>query len=81
MGAIETSIEATWCTRSACTSSVGDIVSRICLVATELVHGLDEGATRFAELDHAWLQVVQRALNKGVILLVMRKKIMPKWVL
>lgn len=48
---------------------------------TELVHRLDKGASRLAELDHAGLKVAQRSLNKRVLLFVVGQEIMPKGVL
>jgi hypothetical protein len=46
-------------------------VACIRLVAAELIHRLDEGASRLAELDHTCLQVIERALYQTVLLLVM----------
>lgn len=50
-------------------------------MAAELIHGLGKRSTRFTELDHARLQVVQRPLDQTVLLLVVGQKVMPKGVL
>ena len=40
-------------------------------VTSELVHGFGQGPLRLAELDHAWLEVVQWSINKAGFFLVM----------
>lgn len=51
------------------------------LKATELLHGLGQGLARFAELNHARLQVAQRTFHKAVPLLVVGQEIVPQGVL
>lgn len=50
-------------------------------MSPELVEGLIQRPPRFAELYHARLQVVERTLDKAILLLIMRQQIMPQWVL
>ena len=45
---------------------------------TELIHSLDERAARLAELNHAWLQVIERAFDQTVLLLVVGQEVMPQ---
>ena len=58
--------------------TVVHVVPRTCLVTTELIHSLDQGTPGLTELNHARLKVVQRPLNKAVLLLVMSKKVVPE---
>jgi hypothetical protein len=47
-------------------------------VTAELIHGLRKGLPRFAKLDHAWLQIVQRALDKTILLLIVCQQVVPE---
>ena len=54
-------------------AAVPEIIPGTGLMPAELIHSLDERATRLAELNHAGLEVVERALDKAVLLLVVRQ--------
>jgi hypothetical protein len=47
-------------------------------MSAEWLHRFDESTTRFAELDHTRLQVVQRSFNKVILLLIMSQEVVPK---
>lgn len=57
------------------------VVARVGLMPAELLHRFAKRTAGFAELDHARLQVAQRALNEAVLLLVVRQEVMPERVL
>jgi hypothetical protein len=44
-------------------------------------HRLHHRSTRLAELNHAGLQVAERALHKNILLLVMGQEVMPQGML
>ena len=50
-------------------------------MTAELFHSLDKRAPRLAELDHAWLQVIERTFNKAILFLVVGQQVVPKWML
>jgi hypothetical protein len=54
------------------------VIASIRFMSAEWLHRFDESTTRFAELDHTRLQVVQRSFNKVILLLIMSQEVVPK---
>ena len=50
-------------------------------MSTELLHSLDKGAARLAELDHTGLQVIQWTFHETICFFVVCQEVMPERVL
>ena len=65
------------------TLTFGVAIEHVASAVLEAVRALVavERAARLAELDHARLEVVERALDEALLLLVVRKEVVPQGVL
>ena len=87
MAPVEARIEATGRARAVGSRADGgrrstaEVVPRRGLMTPKLVHRARQRTPRLAELDHARLQIAERALDKAVLLLVVGQEVVPQGVL